>query len=821
MEILNYFLKFLDELGISYNFKPDFIENLKFLEEKYEKKYDYNKIKTTLIKIILDKYEIYHPQIKKITSKFLKEKGIHLSYMQKNLIEKYLCYKEIKYLEYVLLLEKKKNKKTNLKLMDLKIILSDYIYPQEEKIAIDKFLKYFRKQKKKDNILVPIFSRLIHEIYLKKIYFEDYIKLIDKPQYELLYPNFLESLNIDRKKKYSYSELLKLLIKSFRKSYLENKSYNLIVIEINQKLYDRYKCYKDFIHTIFKLIKFAYENLNNHRYLNIYINDIIDEKNINIRWKIYADIVLFSTKFKIFSDKKRYKYFYKPEQIYEEYISHLQNKYKYNSTAKIKDFEYINYGFKYVDTLILRNEKIRKHKQTKIISGLKNTYDVAIILEKKDFNFNPIPCPSCGSLQVSGNSFPEIGTRSWECKNPFCPERSKTNRGKRFSEKTYLTQDIEIYKYKDNFIEKDFINLWRKDIVDNVEFPDFIDMSIKYYSFVKDNILILGDKNYPSFNFKDFSRNIIIFDIMDSIQDIENIDVNEEINIYNNFLNKFLMKIDIPTDYLKKEIKKINSIIDNKFELYNGDSYIVLQSDIQNVKGMVTSPPYYNAREYSTWENIYLYLLDMFQIIRKSYDKLSEQGVFLFNIGDINDNENIVKSKMGEAKIPLGAYSIKLFERVGFSTLDCIIWSKGEPESNRHFNQGNYIPFFQKALNSFEYIFIFYKTNKEKLDITIDSVKNIKNNVHEFPPVIKISYNGDNKIGHSAPFPEEIPNLLIDGFLDKKEDSLLDPFAGIGTSVIAGLRKGKYVIGIELNKEYFKKMYNNIQNLINNEVKQF
>lgn len=805
MKILKDFIRFLKEIGIDYNFEPPFLDNLFFMKEN--RIYSYKNIRDILIKIILDKYEIYRPIIKDITSKLLEVKSVHLSSVQKDLIEKYLCYKDSLYLEKVVFYEKKKNINEKLDIKTLKEIIETYIYPDEEKIAINKFLNYFRNQKNKDNVLAPIFARLVYEVYLKKISFKDFLNIVNKSKYNSLYPNFLNSLNIDPEKRYDYNYLVKLLTESFKKSYIEKKYYHLIVLELDQNLYNKYNNYEEFINTIFKLIKYAYENLNNHRYLTIYINDIIDETNTNIRWKIYSDIILFSTKFNTFSDVERFKYFYKPEEIYDEYISYIKQKYEYKSTLNLDDFKYLNYGFKYIDTLVLKNEKLKIHQQSEIISDLENEYDIAIILEKKEFNFNPIPCPACGSLKVSGNSFPEIGTRSWECKNPFCPERSKTNRGKRFSEKTYLTQSEEIYEYNDNFIEKEFIKKWRKDIVEKATFSDFIEMSIKYYSLAMNNVLILT--NQKPLYFQRYNRNINVLNLLEQIENIEGININIEVNNYNNFLNKFLINLDISNKVIKEYFSNIKSVKDAKFEIYNGDSYIILQGEIPKVKGMVTSPPYYNAREYSNWENIYLYLVDIYQIVRKAYEKLLDKGIFLFNIGDVNDNEHIIKSKMGEGKIPLGAYSIKLFEKAGFSTLDCIIWSKGEPESNRHFNQGNYIPFFQKPLNSFEFIFIFHK--KSNNISKINTVKNIRKNIHEFSPVIKISNNGENKIGHSAPFPEEIPNLLIDGFLSEGEDSLLDPFAGIGTSLIAGLKKNKYVIGIELNKKYFDIMYKKLK----------
>ena len=92
--------------------------------------------------------------------------------------------------------------------------------------------------------------------------------------------------------------------------------------------------------------------------------------------------------------------------------------------------------------------------------------------------------------------------------------------------------------------------------------------------------------------------------------------------------------------------------------------------DSESIHCMVTSPPYYNAREYSQWENINDYLDDMRTIIRESYRVLENNRVWVFNVGDIFDNPKTkTKSVWGKQRIPLGAYFIKLFEYLPISCL--------------------------------------------------------------------------------------------------------------------------------------------------------
>ena len=57
-----------------------------------------------------------------------------------------------------------------------------------------------------------------------------------------------------------------------------------------------------------------------------------------------------------------------------------------------------------------------------------------LVLKKIELDDTNVLCPSCMTTIQQGNSYPEMFLRSWECKNPMCPDRSKSGRGKRFDE---------------------------------------------------------------------------------------------------------------------------------------------------------------------------------------------------------------------------------------------------------------------------------------------------------------------------------------------------------------------------------------------------
>lgn len=315
--------------------------------------------------------------------------------------------------------------------------------------------------------------------------------------------------------------------------------------------------------------------------------------------------------------------------------------------------------------------------------------------------------------------------------------------------------------------------------------------------------------------------------------------------------------------------KKLHNFINhnpNLIKIVWGDCLKVLKAmETESIQLMVTSPPYFNAREYSQWDNIELYLQDMREVIKESYRVLDNHRIWVFNVGDIFDNDKLTtKSVWGKKRIPLGAYFTKIFEEEGFEFVDDIIWDKGEVESKRHMNNGMNYPLYQYPLNCYEHILVFHKHRLDKTKIPCpicgslnvngntqseigvqswecknkkcfvrspnnrgkrfslrtnlmqyyhnnDSMNLIEKNILskwrrdivQFSPVIKINSNGENKLGHTAPFPTDIPDMATKYFTYHGE-KVLDPFAGSFTSAIAANKLGRVGIGIEINKNLFK-----------------
>ncbi|HPY76131.1 MAG TPA: site-specific DNA-methyltransferase [Planctomycetota bacterium] len=346
--------------------------------------------------------------------------------------------------------------------------------------------------------------------------------------------------------------------------------------------------------------------------------------------------------------------------------------------------------------------------------------------------------------------------------------------------------------------------------------------------------------------------------------------------IIDNFINIYIefVKQDYQNQYKEINLKLVDFLEakDDGVKIIWGNCLDVMKGmKPETIHLMVTSPPYYNAREYSQWKNLNDYLDDMRLIIREAYRVLDNHRVFVFNVGDIFDNDNIsTTSTWGKRRIPLGAYFTKIFEEEGFTFVDDFIWDKGEVQSERHKNGNKPYPFYQYPMNCYEHILIFHKHRKdetrypcpvcgclkvngnayseiglkswecknlecferseanrgkrfslktittqgrqeEKFAIEKEFIKKWRRDIIKINPVIKINSKGENTLGHTAPFPAEIPEFAVKMYSYPNE-YVLDPFGGSFTSVITAKKLDRIGVGIELNKEMFGK--SSMQNLI-------
>lgn len=775
--------------------------------------------------IIVDAYKTFSEEVKQMSLHITSETGVYLGRQQKKMIYKMINYdnfSELKSLESFI------GKKIYLKQLILRY-RKEGIYKIEN--AIDQYFKNLRQainDKNKDRIF-----DYLNFIYSRLLPFNEYKFRSISELFEENRSNLLNEFDSDRVAQFEekcrevntrlpYSDNVKIYNDLYLKELTEGGQghYDIITINLNQNLFDSFNHKENFYSYIFELISSVYKDIRNHRSLILKIENII-YKGMNLKWELYSYLTVYAENFKSNVETRSY---YKPDVICFDFLENkyglednkqtrdllkdyyknkidiikLNNDLNLNLTVKDLDFfREIYNSLRFKDCLILKTNNYFPNSLE--IDFIKNQTELLLIFTKHEIDDRKIPCPVCSSIKISGNSYPEVGIKSWECKNNYCSERSKTNRGKRYSIRSIEMQNGLNNNFIENIISKDLISKWRKDVVQESSYDTLYEMIVRYFSYHKANALFLNFKKQQVSLPKDLliSRNIS-FKSAFSILGPESFNKN----CFNEFISgEFIKKFIYASNQLPKAKEKIQLEQTSGYNVSNEDCLKFLNRISNNsIHHMVTSPPYYNARDYSQWKNLYSYLHEMYNVCQASYKALCPGGVFFYNIGDIFDNPNtIVKSKMGRKKNALGAYLILLFKKAGFELLDNIIWDKGETQSNRHKNDGNYTPYYQRPANSYEHMFIFKKPGNLRLneEMIIDS------NVKKFPPVIKINSKGENIYGHTAPFPSILPHLSIMTFT-KINDIVFDPFLGSGTTVYTAVKNKRIGLGTEMNEDYFK-----------------
>lgn len=528
----------------------------------------------------------------------------------------------------------------------------------------------------------------------------------------------------------------------------------LCIIDVDNDLFE--DGYNAGCNLVLNAVKDAFDNLNNHCDLAIYIPKIMIN-GVDVQWRLFSDTVLYAEKH---NKEKIDRPYFRWQKIGRQTIDYVRNLVAFNA-----EFEYAFQGFVFKDCFIL--------------GAANDPYSLLLIFEKNLRDERIINCPACRSTNIQGNSYPILNVKSWECENPLCPDRSKYNRGKRYSFMSLLRQKEMMND--ENIIPGESISKWRLDCLHSTSKEDAINMVIRHYSCVGDTITMftktIGEK-------KRYNRTLRYRSFSES-----------NINLLSNFkTSAYFYRYLQYDDRATKEITKWEL---GKASVYCGDALDVLRSLPQaSISCAVTSPPYYNAKSYSQWPNIYCYLYDMYNINAEIFRTLKDGAVYLYNIFDYFDNENnVVLSAMGNKRMILGAYMIDMFERIGFSICGNIIWNKGEIQGNRSFNQGNLTPYYQAPLNCWEHILILSKGEPDK------RFKSLTSCIADIKPVIKM-VRGKNIVGHDAPYPHEIPNILIKCM--QEDDIVLDPFLGSGTTCIVANHMNRFSIGIEKNEKYFE-----------------
>ncbi|MHA1681015.1 MAG: DNA-methyltransferase [Promethearchaeota archaeon] len=240
----------------------------------------------------------------------------------------------------------------------------------------------------------------------------------------------------------------------------------------------------------------------------------------------------------------------------------------------------------------------------------------------------------------------------------------------------------------------------------------------------------------------------------------------------------------------------------------------------ESVTLVVTSPPYWNARDYDTVEQIGFnqsyneYIRSLNKVWKECLRVLQPNGKIAINLQPLPISSKI--SKFGRRFIQNIMHDVERFMRENNMFLSGMhYWDKAPFINN--VSWGSYPKPTNIASNtSFEQVFVWVKegpTRKINPAVMERNVLKKQEWRHwavrciwdDIVPVIKINAKGENTFGHSAPFPEDIPFRIIKMHTVEGE-IVLDPFLGSGTTLKVSRILGRRGIGYEINNGFSKKI---------------
>src|SRR3972149_3141971 len=245
-------------------------------------------------------------------------------------------------------------------------------------------------------------------------------------------------------------------------------------------------------------------------------------------------------------------------------------------------------------------------------------------------------------------------------------------------------------------------------------------------------------------------------------------------------------------------------------KIYIGDAETVLKKlPADFFQLMVTSPPYWNVRDYGHKDQIGLnapleeYLARLNGVWKEVARTLLPDGKIALNIGNIYYSEPDEKRRTTANLSLLTWQQLNNIKSLRF--MGTIYWQKTTSRAGAVLFGSYPYPTNFMISNAVEPIHIFRKVGRREVPEEIKERSKVTLEEHrKFRDAIWNDINGvEDK--HSAAYPIELPARLIKMF-SYVEDWILDPFLGSGTTMKAARDSGRNSVGIELNQDYLPRI---------------
>lgn len=274
-------------------------------------------------------------------------------------------------------------------------------------------------------------------------------------------------------------------------------------------------------------------------------------------------------------------------------------------------------------------------------------------------------------------------------------------------------------------------------------------------------------------------------------------------------------------EVINKELNGSNHI--NNSRLKHNESPIFLQNVVvhadvlealkyveeESVHLTFTSPPYYNARDYSIYQSYEEYLNFLERVFKEVHRITKEGRFFILNTSPIIIPR--VSRQHSSRRYPIPFDIHPRLVNMGWEFIDDIIWVK--PEASVKNRNAGFLqhrkPLAYKPNSISEMLMVYRKKTDQLIDWNIEQYdwETIKKSKvlgnYETTNVWKIDPTFDKT--HTAVFPIELCNRVIK-FYSYEGDLVFDPFAGSGTVGRAAINLSRYFFLVDKEERYFVRM---------------
>ena len=254
---------------------------------------------------------------------------------------------------------------------------------------------------------------------------------------------------------------------------------------------------------------------------------------------------------------------------------------------------------------------------------------------------------------------------------------------------------------------------------------------------------------------------------------------------------------------------ELNEVIDSNNEskiidkIFHKSSENMSELENNSVSLTVTSPPYNIGKDSDLDLTDDEYWAMMENIFTETYRVTESGGRLVVNVANLGR----------KPYIPFSKYFTELLIEIGFIMRGEIIWQKSKG-ANANFAWGSWLSASNPVIRDIhEYCLVFSKDSLRKSSQGESSIKK-EEFMESTLSIWNINPARAKKIGHPAPFPIELPQKFINLYT-YKNDLILDPFLGRGTTAVAAKLLERNFVGYEIKEKYIAIANNRLKTEVN------